>query len=307
MPSFANVLEYARHTVGADGSAVERAQSPMDESMNRLFGFSADTLIATLPQPRVENRAWPGESTSGSSFSVSVDPAAATWTPSFSNALELATEPARTLAEYTYWYMRPRGQSAVSGFSGEAQAAPSEPAAAVQVVDAPDRSMVKREAVNAPQLDLTDPRQKLATQAESLLGYARLRKEVGGAALLMRVLAKLEIDVLDKASVFAYKQQMAEHFRTARKLFDPTWRLTPLSNYTQPVPEFVLRKAVDIKQELPSAEFYIEHLKEDPFLIVSLEPLRDYQTSSNTLDRFMNDDATAYIEVWAEPKFEAAL
>ena len=81
----------------------------------------------------------------------------------------------------------------------------------------------------------------------------------------------------------------------------------PREDCAQPVPEFVLRKAVDIKQELPSAEFYIEHLKEDPFLIVSLEPLRDYQTSSNTLDRFMNDDATAYIEVWAEPKFEAAL
>jgi hypothetical protein len=69
------------------------------------------------------------------------------------------------------------------------------------------------------------------------------------------------------------------------------WQRTWLKYYKEPVPEFVLRKAMAIKEELPDAEYFIEHLgqKQDPFLCV------------------IHNGWTEYVEVWAEPKFELQL
>jgi hypothetical protein len=175
------------------------------------------------------------------------------------------------------------------------------------VVEAPSREMLERVPVNVENLDLTDPRQKLATEAEALLGYTPLRTELRTPGTLKRALAKLEITVLEEKSVFAYKGQMAEHYRTTGKMPDPTWRLIALKDYKQPVPEYVLQKAVEIKRELPEAMFYVEQLAIDPFLIVTLEPLQDFMTHIHTLDRVLDPETAAYVEVWSEPKFEATM
>ena len=174
-----------------------------------------------------------------------------------------------------------------------------------RIVDEPSREMLERVAVTVPEIDLNDPRTKLATEAEALLGYTPLRKVMRTPGTLKRVLAKLEITILDEASVNRYKAQMVEHLRTSNKMQMPTWRLTQLKEYTQPVPEFVLMKACQIKRELPEAEFYIDQLAVDPFLIVSMSAIKDY--ANNMRSRELDAETQAYVEVWAEPKFEAEL
>lgn len=66
------------------------------------------------------------------------------------------------------------------------------------------------------------------------------------------------------------------------------WTNTEIKNYQQPIPEFVLRKALQIKEKVPDAQFFVEHLEEkyDPFLKVK------------------HGNLDLYIEVWNEPKFE---
>lgn len=184
---------------------------------------------------------------------------------------------------------------------------PEESTAPVTVVDAPSREMLKRVPVDTSNVDLTDARQALATEAEALLGYMPLRKELRMPGTLKRVLAKLEISILEESSVNAYKNQMAKHYSTSGKMVDPTWRLTALNEYSQPVPEFVLHKAIEIKRELPEALFYVEQLAIDPFLIVSLTELHDYMSMWNTLSRAIDPETAAYVEVWSEPKFEASM
>lgn len=66
------------------------------------------------------------------------------------------------------------------------------------------------------------------------------------------------------------------------------WTNTEIKHYQQPIPEFVLNKALQIKEKVPNAQFFIEHLEEkyDPFLKVK------------------HGNLDLYIEVWDEPKFE---
>ena len=195
------------------------------------------------------------------------------------------------------------GVGYIYGFAGGSNTPPAV-TPVTQVVPEPSRETLKRVPVEVSEIDLNDPRQKLAMDAETHLGYTPLRTELRAPGALMRVLAKLEIQVLDQKSVDTYKQLMAAHYATAGKLFDPTWRLTLLRSYHQPVPEFVLQKAVEIKRELPEAKFYIDQLAVDPFLIVSLRSLEDYR---HNCSRDLDADTAAYIECWAEPKFEASM
>jgi hypothetical protein len=202
---------------------------------------------------------------------------------------------------YSYWY-NSTSNTPFAPLSPELSMTPT-----LEVVEPPSREMLTRVPVDIENLDLTDPRQKLATEAETLLGYTPLRQELRTPGTLKRVLAKLEISVLEEKSVFAYKKQMAQHYSTSGKMLDPTWRITSLKNYGQQVPEFVLQKAVEIKRELPEAMFYVEQLAIDPFLIVTLKPLNDYVSSHNTLKRVLDAETAAYVEVWSEPKFEATM
>ncbi len=79
-----------------------------------------------------------------------------------------------------------------------------------------------------------------------------------------------------------------------RFLVERVWLMHDLAHYTEPVPEFALQTAVDIKKRHPEVSFYICSLEEnrmvlDPFLVMRVPYghwYRDY-----------------YLEVWSEPKF----
>lgn len=70
------------------------------------------------------------------------------------------------------------------------------------------------------------------------------------------------------------------------------WVRSPLSEFKQPIPEFALQTALDIKAKCPNTLFFVDELKiekrtEDPFLVVSAD----------------QSSPIYYIEVWNEPKF----
>ena len=68
------------------------------------------------------------------------------------------------------------------------------------------------------------------------------------------------------------------------------WEKDLIKDYNRPIPEFALQTALDIKEKLPEASFYIEELrtpkKIDPFLIVEY------------------GKEVFYLEVWNEPGFD---
>jgi len=153
-------------------------------------------------------------------------------------------------------------------------------------------------------------RDLLAAQAASKLGYTPLRDDAQGSkslgamtGLLTETLLKLEIDVLNTEHVLQY--QIAEAGRlTLEKIherfdswvsgyFSPaTWNHARLTDYKQPIPEFVIRKAIQIKDALPDVQFFVHHLSEpkaDPFLIAVF----GYEMY--------------YVEAWDEPGFEKTL
>lgn len=182
--------------------------------------------------------------------------------------------------------------------------------AAVAVIDMPDRGAIETLPVEVKQEDLDDMGKQFAMEVESLLGYSNLRKEVKAPSPLRTVLAKLEIEVLNPEQVQNYKKQAAEHMRTAKKMSDPTWDVTPLGEYHQKVPHFVLSKALEVKKALPEAQFFVEHLKEDPFLIVTTKKIAAYGMTGRhgTLGKdAAKQDDVMYLEVWDEKSFEAAV
>jgi hypothetical protein len=88
-----------------------------------------------------------------------------------------------------------------------------------------------------------------------------------------------------------YMQQERQLYSDAT--YRAEWSEVALAKYGEPVPEYVLNKAIEIKEKCPPATFLVDSLvvREerrtlDPFLIVR------------------QDDETYYVEVWDEPKFE---
>jgi len=144
---------------------------------------------------------------------------------------------------------------------------------------------------------------QLAEKASILLGYsgAMVRKNVAG--VLGKVLIELDIRPYDLKRVGAYKEKKrkeahAQRRATVRSSYVQVysrWMLVPLSKYTAIVPEFALRKAVQIKEACPTALFYVDVLKvntkkiPDPFLVVKL------------------GSEKYWVEVWDESEFEAQL
>ena len=193
-----------------------------------------------------------------------------------------------------------------------------------RIPEKPSTSMLK--AMAAPELAL-NARQEFALQVEDLLGYTPLRKDAGAPSKLRRLLAELEIEAFDQATVDEYKRGMQAHFQALAKQKDEaandevlnrintsadpwgtfqavaslrlqstrvTWKPVRLEEYSKPVPTFVLNKCMQIKQRAPDAVFLVDELCEntrmiDPFLVVELGGDR------------------AAIEVWDEPEFEKTL
>lgn len=161
----------------------------------------------------------------------------------------------------------------------------------------------------------------LARQAQEVLGYNLLQKITGNFAVelttLQAALKEAEIEVLLPGDVLAYQKERQieqtkanlerwlSEFAGKTKVYryerfdGPAWVEQKISEYTQPVPEFVLAKAVQIKQAVPECEIYIESLQDhpDPFLVVAIPGPTQY---SEAKERY-------YVEVWAEPKFEGRL
>lgn len=170
--------------------------------------------------------------------------------------------------------------------------------------------------------NISDSIISLAKQAEDILGYSVLQKHTGVVTTseltpLQTALKDLEIDVMLPGDVLTYQKErqieqtnlnLVEWLKTYLALdklgrherFDgPAWVEEKIKEYHQPVPEFVLAKAVQIKQRIPECEIYVESLSDhpDPFLIVAIPDGRAYYPVK---ERY-------YVEVWAEPKFEGKL
>lgn len=69
------------------------------------------------------------------------------------------------------------------------------------------------------------------------------------------------------------------------------WDMSNINYYEKPVPHFALSRAIELKKQLPNAEFYVEELKsetltKDPFLVLKAGGF------------------FCYLDVWDEPTFE---
>ena len=130
----------------------------------------------------------------------------------------------------------------------------------------------------------------LATEVKEKLGYAGLDIAVQNHAL-KACLAKLEIEPFDPVQVGKYKGDTLRALNAEHDIMYGYnyWAMTELKQYAKAVPEFVLRKALQIHEELPNAKFFVDECKfhPDPFLVVA------------------HGDEIWWIEVWDEPKFEA--
>jgi hypothetical protein len=154
---------------------------------------------------------------------------------------------------------------------------------------------LRRRAIllDEPQNDV----EKLAEQASTLLGYSLLSQYIGRGGPLCQVLRKLQMPILNSEEVSRYSEYM---LNTVRKKLNPnqqaSWARADLQYYKEPIPEFVLRKAVQIKKLCPEVHFEIQYLEigfksADPFLrAYCYKPEESY-----------------YIEVWDEPEFEVKL
>lgn len=161
----------------------------------------------------------------------------------------------------------------------------------------------------------------LARQAEDILGYGVLQKNFIKTAIeltpLQSALKELDIDVMLPGDVQQYQkerqiEQTKANFEVWLKDFmytgtvarysrfdGPAWVEEKIAEYKQPIPEFVLAKAVQIKQQVPGCEIYVEYLSDhpDPFLIAAIPHEKPYHPAK---ERY-------HVEVWAEPKFEGRI
>lgn len=171
-----------------------------------------------------------------------------------------------------------------------------------------------RRNVHTPAIPKTlgaEPVQEVLERAGNVLGYKPYLSvnrpvEVVVSSLAQR-LAALDIDVLNRSDVLRYQaehaaeQMLTDEFHQLlcedRSGGSPwnyldIWIREEIDGYRQPIPEFVLNKAIQIKEAMPEVKIWVEHLKFglDPFLVVT-----DGERWKGTSE---------YVEVWAEPKFE---
>ena len=148
---------------------------------------------------------------------------------------------------------------------------------------------------------------ELGKMALAVLGYERLFEETATQTTLDRILQELEIEILNESEVQAYKKDRIKALNSGKEKIEETddddeeddeeevrryvWSATSFQNYNKPIPEFVLAKAIQLKQALPQVSLTIHHVTRDldPFLVASF------------------GGVTHYIEVWNEPKFEGRL
>src|SRR4029077_1004367 len=128
--------------------------------------------------------------------------------------------------------------------------------------------------------ELDNERLLLATRAKDLLGYGGLVSEMTGdmgarskEGKLTLTLRSMQLEVPDLNRVIDY--QMQELVRVTREkiseelsqwthgyFLEAGWARTDLASYKQPIPEFVLDKALRLKEALPEVRFSVQHLQE---------------------------------------------
>lgn len=162
---------------------------------------------------------------------------------------------------------------------------------------------ITRTKLSRPRMEGTTPEPSLMEDVKEILGYGRPTPQEPAVSALRLALAEQEIDILDWKQVHLYqleqlfKEDMeskkrdlasAREFDGQEKWFGRQWAQVEISKYTGTIPEYVLRKALQIKKACPEAELIVEHLTEtpDPFLIARVKKDWKYEAY--------------YVEVWDE-------
>jgi hypothetical protein len=149
----------------------------------------------------------------------------------------------------------------------------------------------------SPLKDISGELADLAVAARDVLGYKPLARFIHASDLAM-ALKNLGIQPLDADLVVKYKfSKMANANAELKSTAELRgvyygWRMVKIEEYVSPIPEFVLRKAIAIKETCPQVMLFVDELttmKPDPFLVAAL------------------DGEIFWVEVWDEPKFEAAI
>lgn len=181
---------------------------------------------------------------------------------------------------------------------------------------------IRREVVDLP--DESELAVVLADEAETVLGYSLMKESITKAdgedkKELSRTLRSLDISILKMSDVLEYQLEQLheltaslcekwiarnEGVATWDRFQGPAWVMTKIEEYKQPIPSFVINKAVQIKRAMPDCGIFISHLEQhpDPFLIV--RSTREKTYSWGTADEKIEEYA---VDVWAEPKFEARM
>lgn len=174
---------------------------------------------------------------------------------------------------------------------------------------------IRKESLSCVEVD-NIAMSELAQSAKEILGYSVLailteKKEIANLTELQLVLKSLDLDILNEDDVKKYKKikliegtvvkfkewldQAKSKEEDARQFTGEDWYEQEIDKYDLPIPEFVLAKAIQIKQAFPLGVICIESLRGDPDPFLSVKVV-DSQYSWRTKERY-------YIEVWDEPKF----
>jgi hypothetical protein len=104
---------------------------------------------------------------------------------------------------------------------------------------------------------------------------------------VQHVLDELGYDFLDAKKVREY--QISKVGMDTQHSLDFHWPLIAINNYRNPIPEFALSKAVELKERFWLAEFFVQPFDDrpDPFLVMKYK------------------GETFWVEVWEEHEFEA--
>lgn len=145
---------------------------------------------------------------------------------------------------------------------------------------------LKRFAINE-RPKVSEEIKQLARDAMVILDYDDLADQVlDSTEKLGDVLRRLDIRPFNFSHVRLYKEQKREEANKEKNAYQ-YWHRTPLKNQKS-VPEFVLRKAIEIKRASPDVKLFVDTLDDDPdpFLVAVLG--KEYY----------------YVEVWDESEFE---
>ena len=161
--------------------------------------------------------------------------------------------------------------------------------------------LVKQDYVAVPavvvtgteQLKGTKERIKRASLARLALGYKELSLAVGETRSKLTIqdveegLRQAGVQIFDNKDVGRYKAKIRNYN------WRGWWGVTPIEEYSDPIPEFAIDTALKVKAAIPEATFSVEHFvhwnAQDPFLSFKVPGVQR---------RFV-------IEVWDEPEFTA--